>query len=131
MKTFNYFILYISVFVLSCTSLPKDTNIPEKTVVIANEDLQYEIIITDVGFTNYLNTMAKSKGFYSQNYLENKNRMYVTIWNSRMRKPSQFNPSIYENNIDYNPNINYGYEVNYKLFNYFEFAQQKYRMILR
>ena len=69
--------------------------------------------------------------YYSQNFLENRNRLYVTTWNYRARNLIQFNPNIYENVIDYNPNINYGLEVNYKLFNYFEFAQRKYRMRLR
>ena len=32
--------------------------------------------------------------------------------------------------IDYQQNIDYCYEVNYKLFNYFLFAQQKYKMDL-
>jgi len=37
---------------------------------------------------------------------------------------------VYENSIDYQANTDYGYDVNYKLFNYFLFAQQKYRMNL-
>ena len=40
------------------------------------------------------------------------------------------NNNVYENIIDYQPNIDYGYEVNYKLFNYFLFAQRKYKMSL-
>ena len=60
-----------------------------------------------------------------------KNRLYVFEWNQRVRNPSVFNPNVYENLIDYQPHIDYGYDVNYKLFNYFEFAQQKYSMRLR
>ena len=58
------------------------------------------------------------------------NIAWVTTWNMRAQNPLQYNPNIYENIIDYQPNIDYGYEVNYKLFNYFLFAQQKYRMNL-
>ncbi|MFL0094137.1 DUF6146 family protein [Tenacibaculum maritimum] len=63
--------------------------------------------------------------------MTSKNLFYVSTWNYRVTNINQFNPNIYENIIDYDPNINYGYEVNYKLFNYFEFAQQKYRMQLK
>lgn len=116
----------------ACASSPSKTTSSEKEepVVIANDSLEYEIIIIDPGFTAYLNSIAKPEGFYSQTYLENKNQLYVVNWNYRAQNPLQFNPNIYENVIDYSPHINYGYEVNYKLFNYFEFAQQKYRMTL-
>lgn len=122
----------IGLFFWSCGSSPVKNNSTQKEepVVIANESLEYEIIIIDIGFNLYLNTIAKPEGFYSQNYLENKNRVFVANWNNRARNPQQFNPNIYENVIDYDANIDYGYDVNYKLFNYFLFAQQKYRMSL-
>ena len=102
----------------------------EQPVVIANESLAYEIIILDIGFNNYLNSIAKPEGFYTQNYMEIKNQFYVAAWNNRVNNTASFDPSIYENIINYDSNINYGYDVNYKLFNYFEFAQRKYRMRL-
>ncbi|CAM1346205.1 DUF6146 family protein [Tenacibaculum crassostreae] len=134
MKRLQYLLaLLISGLLLwACASSPSKTTSSEKEepVVIANDSLEYEIIIIDPGFTAYLNSIAKPEGFYSQSYLENKNQLYVVNWNYRAQNPLQFNPNIYENVIDYSPHINYGYEVNYKLFNYFEFAQQKYRMSL-
>lgn len=113
------------------TSVKNKSTVKEEPVVIANDSLEYEIIIIDPGFTTYLNSIARPVGFYSQSYLENKNRFYVTAWNRRVGNPGVFNPNIYENIIDYNIHIDYGYEVNYKLFNYFEFVQGKYRMVLR
>ncbi|AZJ36865.1 DUF6146 family protein [Tenacibaculum singaporense] len=135
MKTLQHilFLSIIGIMIWACSSSPiKNTsNTPkEEPVVIANDSLEYEIIIIDPGFTTYLNSIAKPEGFYSQQYLENKNRLYVNTWNYRARNPLQFNSNIYENVIDYSPHVDYGYEVNYKLFNYFEFAQRKYRMNL-
>ncbi|WGH74998.1 DUF6146 family protein [Tenacibaculum tangerinum] len=125
-------VLLVVIFLSRCNSSPikEISNSKEPPVVIANDSLEYEIIIIDPGFTMYLNSIARPEGFYSQQYLENRNRLYVTTWNYRAQNPLQFNANIYENVIDYNPNIDYGYEVNYKLFNYFEFAQRKYRMNL-
>ena len=62
--------------------------------------------------------------------MEARNRAWVITWNQRAENPTRFNNTIYENSIDYQPTIDYGYEVNYKLFNYFLFAQQKYKMTL-
>ncbi|MDY0780317.1 DUF6146 family protein [Tenacibaculum sp. IB213877] len=134
MKRLHFIIAFIiGLFIAACSSSKNIdyNNKNEEPVVIANDSLEYEIIIIDPGFTYYLNAIAKPEGFYSQTYLENKNRFYVPVWNYRASNPLQFNPNIYENVIDYSPNIDYGYEVNYKLFNYFKFAEQKYRMRLR
>ncbi|WP_272151957.1 DUF6146 family protein [Tenacibaculum aiptasiae] len=135
MKTLKYFSILslILVVVYACSSSPikNSSSSKEEPVVIKNDSLEYEITILDPGFNNYLKTIARPVGFYSQSFLETKNRIYVTIWNSRANNSLGFNPNIYGNQIDYSPHINYGYDVNYKLFNYFEFAQRKYRIRLR
>ncbi len=118
----------MSTLIASCSSLSIKNK--EKPVIISNESLEYEIIIIDIGFTLYLNTIAKPMNYYSLKFLENKNTTYVTNWNIRALNPSKYNSSIYENVIEYSPQMNYGLEVNYKLFNYFQFAEQKYNIRL-
>jgi hypothetical protein len=122
----------VGVFFRACGSAPiKNKKVEkEEPVVIANDSLEYEITIIDPGFTVFLASIAQPEGFYSQNYLEARNRIWVITWNQRAQNGTQFNQNIYENIIDYQPNIDYGYEVNYKLFNYFLFAQRKYKMSL-
>lgn len=119
------------VYACSTTNLINSTSEKDKPVVIANDSLEYEIVIMDPGFNRYLTTTARPVGFYSQTYLETKNRFYVTAWNNRASNPSLYYPNIYANIIDYDSNVDYGYEVNYQLFNYFEFIQQKYRIKIR
>lgn len=134
MKLFKQlFLLFsIGIFFWTCGSSSIKTNSiqKEKPVVIANDSLEYEVIIFDIGFNTFLNSVAQPEGFYSQPYLEARNIAWVITWNNRARNPNQFNASIYENIIDYQSNTDYGYEVNYKLFNYFLFAQRKYKMNL-
>jgi len=134
MKLFKHFFLFISIglFLWACgsSSIKKNTTKKEEPVVIANDSLEYEIIIFDIGFNAFLNSIAQPEGFYSQSYLEARNTAWVITWNNRVTNNIQFNQDIYENIIDYQPQINYGYEVNYKLFNYFLFAQRKYKMSL-
>jgi hypothetical protein len=134
MKLFKQILILFTValFFWACGASPINNNATEKEapVVIANERLEYEIIIIDIGFTSFLNSMAKPEGYYSQNYLESRNRAWVLEWNNRARNLSQFDANIYENIVDYQSTVDYGYDVNYKLFNYFLFAQQKYKMNL-
>ena len=134
MKLLMYFFLISTmVLLLACenySSAISNKTTQEQPVVIANDSLAYQIIIIDQGFNLYLNTTAKPIGFYSQSYLENKNIFDVNTWNARVNNPFTYSPSIYENNITYNAHVNFGYDVNYKLFNYFQFAQRKYAMRL-
>ena len=125
-------IVCVSFILWACGSSPINNTKEQKEapVVIANDSLEYEIIIIDPGFTTFLAATAQPEGFYSQNYMEARNRFWVTSWNLRVQNPSNYNQNIYENIIDYQSNTNYGYEVNYKLFNYFLFAQRKYKMNL-
>lgn len=127
-----FFLSIISIVFYACGSSPLNNPEIEKEepVVIANDSLEYEVIIIDPGFTTFLYSIAQPEGFYSQKYMEARNRAWVFTWNQRAQNSFQFNPNIYENIIDYQPTIDYGYEVNYKLFNYFLFAQRKYKMSL-
>ncbi|MDC6405468.1 MULTISPECIES: DUF6146 family protein [Maribacter] len=100
------------------------------TVRIANEETEYEIIIIDPGFYTWLNSIARPEGYYSQSFLENRNILMVMEWNRRVLQPAQFSPNLYELQIDYKSEIDYGYEVNYKLYNYFIYFQRKYNQRL-
>ncbi len=70
-----FYLLSVTLFI-ACgsysNSTSKNTIIKEDPVVIANEALQYEIIIIDIGFTSYLNSIARPMSFHSQTYLQNR-----------------------------------------------------------
>ncbi len=100
------------------------------TVQITSEETEYEIIIIDPGFNVWLQSIARPEGYYSQHFLENRNQILVTNWNQRVLQPQQYDPNLYMMQIDYDPNIDYGYEVNYKLYNYFVYFQRKYKQRL-
>lgn len=95
-------------------------------VRIGDEDTEYEIIIIDPGFYSWLKSIARPEGYYSQTFLESRNRVYVINWNQRALGLNTANPDLYQLRIDYDPAIDYGYEVNYKLYNYFIYFQRKY-----
>ena len=100
------------------------------TVQIANAKVEYDIIIIEPGFNTWLLSIAKPEGYYSQSFLENRNYLMVTTWNQRVLQPQRFDGNLYEMQIDYQQSIDYGYEVNYKLYNYFIYFQRKYRQRL-
>ena len=100
------------------------------TITISSDITEYEIIIIEPGFYTWLNSIAKPEGYYSQSFLENRNYLIVLEWNRRVLQPTQYSPNLYELQIDYAQNIDYGYEVNYQLYNYFIYFQRKYNQRL-
>jgi len=131
-------IIFGLTFLIYSCNTPKST-INEKEIIptdqvadtirIANEELEYEIIIIDIGFESWLVTQ-KPITYYSNSYLKIKNDFYVVEWNIRVNQPFIYDPHLYEMAIDYDSFIDYGKEVNYKLFMYFQFFQQKYKQKL-
>ena len=107
---------------IASTDKPK---LESDTIHIANDKIEYEVTIIDAGFQSWFNTNARPRNFYSQSYLESRNRVWVLEWNRRAMNPYQFNPNLYELQINYDSNIDYGYEVNYMIYNYLVYFQLK------
>jgi hypothetical protein len=133
--------LYISIIVciigitISCNSTKnfstnEDPKLVSDTVTIANEEIEYEITIIDGGFTSWFNTNSRPRSFYSQTYLEARSRVWVLEWNIRANSPMNYNSNLYEMQIDYNSYTDYGYEVNYMLYNYLLYFQQRHNQKL-
>ncbi|WP_313807959.1 DUF6146 family protein [Flavobacterium sp.] len=125
----TFFIVAISVF-FGCNSASKpvsDNSVQGKsgdTIRIANDSLEYEIIIIDGRFNSWLYSNARPRGFYSQSFLEGRNIPWVIEWNQRVVSPrNQRESNLFMMSIDYQNGVNYGYEVNYMLYNYLVYFQ--------
>lgn len=126
--------------IIACSTVSKNSIAPNTvstpkvavndTVRIANDSLEYEVIIIDNGFSTWLASTALPRNYYSLSYLENKNYLYVTEWNNRVLQPQRYNSNLYEMTIDYRPEIHYGYEVNYLIYNYMIYFQNTYKQKL-
>ncbi|TYB76762.1 hypothetical protein ES676_05315 [Bizionia saleffrena] len=131
-------ILLFSVLAFSCKTNEKTTeNIKQTTntavgdtITISGKNLEYDILIIEPGFNYWLKSTAKPQGFHNQGYLENRNFRYVTEWNQRVSQPLRYNSKLYELPINYQNNIDYGYALNYKLYNYFIYFQNTYKQNL-
>lgn len=100
------------------------------TVHISSDESDYEIVIIEPGFNAWLYGTARARGFYSQQFLETRNALFVQEWNIRNLQPLTFDPNLYELRIDYDTRTDYGYEVNYLLYNYFIYFQLTYKQRL-
>jgi hypothetical protein len=138
MKKIIPFIIVL-VIIASCKSYnnnqtinntPENSLVQSDTVFISSAETDYEIIIIDPGFNSWLYGTARPEGYYSQQFLETRNALFVQEWNLRNLQPTTFDPNLYELRIDYDRRTDYGYEVNYKLYNYFIYFQLTYKQRL-
>ena len=133
----SIYIVLISVTLFACSTSKRhfsDVNMlasKTDTIRIANNDLHFEVMIIDAGFSSWLNTRAYTRGFHSESYLENKNIAYITEWNTRAMQPEIYDSNLYDMTIDYNPTTSYGYEVNYLIYNYLVYFQNVYNQRLK
>lgn len=138
MKKIIPFII-ILVLIASCKSYNNNQTINNEnenslvqsdTVSISSDESDYEIIIIEPGFNSWLLSTARPEGYHSQQWLESRNAMMVQTWNQRNLQPMTYDPNLYELRIDYDTRTDYGYEVNYKLYNYFLYFQLTYKQRL-
>jgi len=137
---FSFIILIVSagglfLFSVNSCKTTKKAEAPGQQVELINKDsseqedtAEYDLIIMDPGFESWLATQPPAE-FYSQQYYENWNQRYVTEWNIRHSNPLRYG-GFYETHINYDPNVDYGLELNYKLYNYFRYIEEEYGIIL-
>ena len=132
-------ILVIITSIISCKTKSESTiydnsanakAIQGDTIKIANNDLEYEVIIIDPGFSTWLNTRSFPRGYHTETYLESKNRWYVQEWNQRVLQPQRYDSNLYEMQINYDAGTHYGYEVNYLIYNYMVYFQNTFKQQL-
>ncbi|WP_299682033.1 DUF6146 family protein [uncultured Dokdonia sp.] len=131
-----FYTLLLATFIIGCATTNTKNDIANTagdtsdTVRIANDSLEFEILIIEPGFNNWLVTQ-QPRGYYEQNYLENRNLIRVIEYNNRVLESSRFDPNIYLQQINYERGVDYGYEVNYLLHNWFIFFERRYEQKLR
>jgi hypothetical protein len=137
MKNSVYITAILCITILSCTASKsaisgndKPITSQKDTIRIANDEMQYEVIIIDSGFSTWLETRAFPRNYHSQSFLESKNQIYISEWNSRVMQPQRYSPNLYEMTINYDSNVDYGYEVNYLIYNYMIYFQNTFKQKL-
>lgn len=125
-------IVLFTVIVFGCKSTTKpmaQNNIDKPlsdTVRIVNKALEYEVTIIDPGFNSWLQSTARPRGFYTQSHLESRNIPWIIEWNNRARSPkTNRDRELFLMEVNYQNGIDYGYEVNYLIYNYLVYFQIK------
>jgi len=116
------FIFLIIIFFVWACSTQKATVKVEKTEPVAEVDsIEYGVETFDSKFEAWYVVQNSPATYRSLDYYENWNQQYVNAWNDKstqMGKNSFFSPI-----VGYHSNEEYGFEVNHKLFYYFQYVE--------
>jgi len=126
LKTNSYIIIFL-VILASCAGNKKLSKVAiNNHYTEISDSTEYELIVFDQGFETWFLIHSKPEWYHSQDYYETWNRQYITAWNSKAIDPrySRF----FESSIDYDPFIDYGLELNHKLFYYFMFVEKELKI---
>ncbi|MBR8534700.1 hypothetical protein KDU71_03945 [Carboxylicivirga sediminis] len=132
MKTLVFFSMLVVVCIIGCkTTKPVSTDeLPAQEISVESSDsTEYELIVFDPRFETFLATQPYPKEFYSDNYYQQWNYRYCIEWNIRHTNPMRYG-DFYETSIPYELSVNYGLDFNFRLYQYFQFIEQEYGIVL-
>ncbi|MDY6799624.1 MAG: DUF6146 family protein [Bacteroidota bacterium] len=130
MKTLFVLMIFMAGYFSMDDVLAQQNLKDSSSVEINSEDsTEYELLVLDAGFENYLLTVPHPKNFYSNEYYKNWNIQYCNEWNRRHQNPFRYG-DFYETQINYEPSVDYGIDLNYKLYYYFQYIEDKYGIVL-
>jgi hypothetical protein len=124
-----FVLVLFSAMVLGCHTTKNTSSVKPRPIIEKTDDsTQYELIIIDSQFEtwyliNFSPTLDRSNGYYRA-----MNQFAVSRWNSYFSSGRYFR--IIENYLDYDYNIDYGIDVNRKLYWYFKFVQERFHISL-
>jgi hypothetical protein len=118
-------ILGIGVLLLigACATQKKLTERKARPVEIEqNDSLGYELETFDLKFETWYTLQNNPSQYRSQSFYEGWNKLYVAAWEAKAMDPVR-NP-FFEPIIGYDPTVDYGFELNHKLFYYFQYVER-------
>lgn len=119
--------LFLLMLVWSCFPSHKISS-TAITPTIKNDSTEYEIIVIDPGFEHwFLMNFSQTKD-RSNEYYRSRNQVGVSNWNNYFTRNRY--PGAIDSSIDYDYSVDYGIEVNRKLYWYFKYIEDAFKISL-
>lgn len=117
-----FFWIGVILVVVGCSTQKKVVGKINKPIEIAPDDsIGYELETFDLNFETWYVLHNGPVEYRAQAYYEEWNKRYVDAWNfnaTDVQKNSFFEPI-----VGYDPTVDYGFELNHKLFYYFQYVE--------
>ncbi len=91
----------------------------------ASDSTQYELIVDEPGYISWMATNSKPEWYHEKEFYHSWNILFTTEFNYRVLHSNSGHP--FTERINYDPQTDYGTEVEFKLYWYFKFIEYKYK----
>jgi len=119
---------FMACIIMACSSAREASKTSAKLAQSSNDSTEYELIIIDARFdTWYSLNYSPAKDRFNE-YYRSKNLVAVINWNDYYRNGRY--GKVIDSYIDYQPSVDYGIEVNRKLYWYFQYIVESYEINL-
>jgi len=116
------FILLGILFIFWACSGPKEVvKVEEEEPVSTMDSVTYAMETFDAKFESWYKLHKTPATYRTQKYYENWNKKYVKAWNIKATQSG--NNSFFAPIAGYNHKKNYGFDMNHKLFYYFQYVE--------
>ncbi len=106
----------------ACQTSNRMLAVKDKNLIDIKQDKdEYELLVLDPGFETWFQATWGPAKDRSLAYYRSWNQRYVIDWNYKATHPHTFD--LFDNTIQYDPNIDYGLPVERKLFYYFRWVE--------
>lgn len=122
-----FYLFAVAAFLLACSGPKGMVKIePDNNKAVQEDSVEYELIVFDSGFETWYMLQNSPARYRSQQYYENWNQQYVSQWNYLATQPRR--RSFFQSILGYEPGVDYGFELNHKLFYYFQYVEHVLRI---
>lgn len=112
----------------ACSPVKEASKSSATLIKEAKDTTEYEVIISDIRFDQWYQKNFSEVKDRSNEYYRYKNTVAVVNWNNYYHTGRY--DRVIDSYIDYRPDIDYGIDVNRKLYWYFAYVKSEYKVNL-
>lgn len=125
-KTLIFGILLFAAW--ACTQPQKITKSPGTTPSVSLDTIEYEISFSDPDFDLWYMTRYSPSMDRNNEYYRSMNNLGISNWNQYFTRGRY--SRVIDSYLNFNPAVDYGIEVNRKLFWYFKYIEESFSIPL-
>jgi len=120
MRKLLFFMLIVSI-IWACSSTKGIVKLEKELPTTETDSIEYDVETFDSRFDAWYAQHKSPTTDRSLEYYENWNHQYVNAWNEKAMQHGK--NSFFEPIVGYNQNEEYGFDLNHKLFYYFQYVE--------
>lgn len=123
-----YYLSLLAILAWACSPVKNTAKTSAALVQNGQDSTEYEIYINDIHFDQWYQLNYSEAKDRTNEYYHSKNLVAAARWNDYYH--SGHESMVIDSYINYEPRVDYGIEVNRKLFWYFKFVEENYKIRL-